>query len=104
METFIPFLVLGITGIVLGLGLALAFKYLAVEEDPRFEQLMEMLPGYNCGACGKPGCSGFATAIIEGEVNDLKLCKPCKPDAREGIKNYLAETQDADGNTIAVKA
>ena len=55
---------LGIAAI-LGFGLALADKFLKVEEDPRIEKATSMLPGANCGGCGFPGCSGYACALVE---------------------------------------
>ena len=53
-------------GLFLGLGLVLASRYLAVEVDPRIENVQDELPGANCGACGYPGCSGFAAAVVGG--------------------------------------
>lgn len=44
--------VLGGLGLLFGLVLALASKIFAVDEDPRKELLMEIMPGANCGACG----------------------------------------------------
>ena len=41
---------------VLGLGLGVADKYLKVEADVRVEKVTSLLPGYNCGGCGFPGC------------------------------------------------
>jgi len=58
-------IMLGISG-SFGLILALADRYLRVEEDPRLEVLEEKLPGTNCGACGEPGCVAFAQKLIEG--------------------------------------
>ncbi|MDR1126506.1 MAG: RnfABCDGE type electron transport complex subunit B [Treponema sp.] len=48
------------------LGFALGFfkKVFAVEQDPLAEQVRECLPGANCGACGFPGCDGYASAIV----------------------------------------
>jgi electron transport complex protein RnfB len=62
---------LGGLGFIAGLGLALASKKLAVEVDPRIEEIEDLLAGANCGACGYPGCSAFARAILakEAEVN-----------------------------------
>jgi len=57
---------LGILGMIFGLGLAIASDKFAVDVDPRVESINEILPGANCGACGKPGCSGFAQAVVEG--------------------------------------
>jgi Na+-translocating ferredoxin:NAD+ oxidoreductase subunit B len=36
--------------------------------DPREEEILEVLPGNNCGGCGFPGCSGLAAAIVKGEA------------------------------------
>ncbi len=61
-------------GIMTGLGLffatvlAVAYRFLRVEEDPRLEQVTDMLPGTNCGACGEPGCGAFAKALILSKV------------------------------------
>ncbi|HQE04664.1 MAG: Fe-S cluster domain-containing protein [Tepidanaerobacteraceae bacterium] len=59
---------MGGLGLALGGGLAIAFKKLAVETDPREEAVIGALPGANCGACGYPGCSGLAKAIVEGKA------------------------------------
>ncbi len=97
-------LVLGAIGVVLGLGLAIASKYLAVEVDSRVEDITKMLPGYNCGACGNPGCSGMAEQIVAGSVERLSVCKPGKPDQHfEPILKYLEEHPGQDGVVIKVK-
>lgn len=57
---------LGVSGFF-GVVLAVAFRWLKVEEDPRVEQVETMLPGTNCGACGQPGCRGFAESLVGGE-------------------------------------
>jgi Na+-translocating ferredoxin:NAD+ oxidoreductase RNF subunit RnfB len=38
----------------------------AVKEDPRIPQVLDLLPGANCGGCGYPGCSGMADALVKG--------------------------------------
>jgi electron transport complex protein RnfB len=57
---------LGAMGLIFGWILAFASKKLAVESDPRITEIIEVLPGANCGACGYPGCSGLAEAIVNG--------------------------------------
>ena len=59
---------MGGLGLILGGGLALASKKLAVKTDPRADAIIEALPGANCGACGYPGCSGLAKAIVENKA------------------------------------
>lgn len=59
---------LGGVGIVFGALLALAARFFAVKTDPRVDAVREVLPGVNCGACGYPGCTGFAEAVVEGSA------------------------------------
>lgn len=59
---------LGAIGFALGAGLSLAAKKFAVEVDPKEAAAQAVLPGANCGACGYPGCSGFAAAVARGEA------------------------------------
>ncbi|TYP57650.1 RnfABCDGE type electron transport complex subunit B [Thermosediminibacter litoriperuensis] len=59
---------MGGLSLLLGAGLAYASKKFAVETDPRVDAINEVLPGANCGACGYPGCSGLAAAVVEGNA------------------------------------
>lgn len=93
--------VLVISGLM-GLLLAVADKYLYVAVDERIETVTGMLPNANCGGCGYPGCPGFAEALVEGKAKKVSQCRPSKPDARERIKEYLANTPGPDGSTVNV--
>ncbi|SES65675.1 RnfABCDGE type electron transport complex subunit B [Anaerobranca gottschalkii] len=64
----IPILVIGGIGVVFGTMLAIASVIFAVEVDPRVDAINEILPGANCGACGYPGCGGFAEAVVGGKA------------------------------------
>ncbi len=88
---------------VLGFGLALGDKFLRVQEDPRIEEVTKLLPGANCGGCGYPGCSGFASAIVKGESASLTPCRVSKAETKEKIRQYLKETPGPDGSTLDVK-
>lgn len=66
---------LGAAGLVFGGFLALAAQKFKVEEDPKVAEILEVLPGANCGACGFPGCAGLASAIVKGEAP----CNVCIP-------------------------
>jgi len=76
MEILIAILVLGFLGLLFGVGLAIASKKLAVQVDPKLEELHHLLPGSNCGACGNPGCFGFAESLLSGKsaVNGCRVC------------------------------
>ncbi len=67
-DIIIPVISLGGLGLIFGGGLALASQKFAVEVDPLIEEVENALPGVNCGACGYPGCSSFAKAVVAGEV------------------------------------
>lgn len=83
-------LVVGLIGMVIGVVLAIASKVLFVKVDERVEIIHEMLPHFNCGACGTPGCSAFADALVNGGA-DVARCKPSKPEVKQAIKEKLVE-------------
>jgi len=61
-------------GFMAGLGLALASvlvianRRLFVYEDPKIDDVEELLPHSNCGACGTAGCRAFAEKLVTGEL------------------------------------
>ena len=55
-------------GLFFALILAVAYRFLRVNEDPRIEETEDLLPGSNCGACGQPGCHAFAEQLVGGRV------------------------------------
>lgn len=59
---------MGGLGLIFATGLAVASKKFHVEEDPRVSQVLEALPGANCGGCGFPGCAAFADAVAKGKA------------------------------------
>lgn len=61
-------LVVGLTGILIGLFLGAAGIKFKVKVDEKEEAVLKALPGNNCGGCGYPGCSGLAAAIAKGEA------------------------------------
>jgi len=75
-------------GVVFGIILGVAAKKFAVEVDPRVEELMKVMPGANCGACGLPGCGGFAEALVEGTVKP-SACSPGGASLQEKIAAIL---------------
>ena len=72
---------MALLGALLGSVLALASKKLAVDEDPRIDEVEELLPHANCGACGYPGCRPFAEVLVKGEEPPSK----CTVNSAEGV-------------------
>ncbi len=90
-------------GALFGGGLAFASKKFYVEVDPRVEEILEILPNANCGACGKPGCSGFAAAVVAGEV-DVADCIPGGSDTAKQIGAIMGvEAEEKEPMTAYVK-
>ena len=59
-------LMVGGTGLLIGILLGIAGKKFYVEVDERETKVREALPGNNC--CGYPGCDGAAAAVVKGEA------------------------------------
>lgn len=57
-------------GLTAGLAvvLAIANARWKVFEDPRIDEVQDMLPNSNCGACGLPGCRIFAEHVVAGKI------------------------------------
>lgn len=58
-----------------GIILAVASVVFAVPRDEKVEELKEVLPGANCGACGYSGCEGYASAMAHDGA-PVGLCSP----------------------------
>lgn len=59
-------------GLVLASVLAIANRRLYVFEDPRIDQVEDLLPHANCGACGEAGCRVFAEKLVKGETEPAR--------------------------------
>ena len=68
IQILIAVAVLGGMGAVLGGVLAASAHLFATQREVRLEQLLEALPGANCGACGYPGCAAYAKAVLDGKA------------------------------------
>jgi len=80
--------ILGGVGGVFAVLIALAHRRFYVYEDPRIENVTGLLPGNNCGACGFPGCRGFAENLVAGRTNPA-TCTVMSPDQREEVASLL---------------
>lgn len=94
-------IVLGCLGIIFGIGLAIASKKFHVEIDPKIEKIEEALPGANCGACGLPGCSGYAEAIVHSGA-DIHLCAPGGDEVAHEIAKIMGIKASKKERKIAV--
>ena len=65
-----------IIGLICAILLNVASQLMYVKVDERITQLTDVMPGSNCGACGYPGCSGYAAALVETQGVKTNLCTP----------------------------
>jgi electron transport complex protein RnfB len=91
-----------VLSVVLALLLSVASVVFAVEEDPRLQDIIDMLPNQNCGLCGNPGCKGMAESIL-AEESKLTQCKPGDQAMRDDIKEYLESHPNEAGEYVKVK-
>ena len=96
MDVLFPAIMLGGLGIIFGLMLAFAAKKFAVKIDDRVSRVREHLSGANCGACGYPGCDGYAAAVVAGKA-PCDLCRPAGSGAAKEIGKIMGvEVPDSE--------
>lgn len=75
-------------GLTLSVVLAVANRKLWIYEDPRIDEVEELLPSTNCGACGAAGCRTFAEDLISGDLEPAN-CTVNSKEMTEEIALYL---------------
>ena len=75
-------------GLMLAAVLLAANRLLFVYEDPRIDDVEEMLPKANCGACGTAGCRAFAEKVVKGEIDPAR-CTVNSKDMNQAIADFL---------------
>lgn len=91
-------LVLGGIGFFAALILYYVAQKFAVKDDMRVVKIERILPGVNCGGCGKAGCHDFATACAKANAEELD-----KLYCTVGGNKLMKEIADIMGYTITEK-
>lgn len=84
-------LIVGVVGLLIGVLLGVAGKFLAVPVDEKEVAVRELLPGNNCGGCGFPGCDGLAKAIANGEA-PVSQCPVASADAKAQMAKLMGQS------------
>jgi len=95
-------ILIGATGAIAAFILYFLSKKFEVTEDPRIAQVLEILPGANCGGCGHPGCGGFADACVKAASLEGLSCPVGKADVMKNIAAILGLTANESTPKIAV--
>lgn len=94
-------LCVGGIGCVSALALAVADRFLSAKEDPRIAEIINLLPGANCGVCGFAGCAGYARAIVL-DNEELTRCAPGGTAVAEAIAKYLGREAGSVEKRVAI--
>lgn len=98
MEVIIPIITMAVLGLIFSTGLVLAYQRLRVEEDPKIQEISEILPQANCGACGYSGCRAFAEAVVKGDI----AANGC-PVAGEDVAQQIADSLGVEAGEVIKK-
>lgn len=90
---------LGVTAAVILYFVAQKFK---VIEDPRIDQVNELLPAANCGGCGYAGCRQFAETIVRNKSLEGMNCPVGSEDTMKEVASLLGLEVDEQEKQIAV--
>lgn len=71
-----PVVAIGVLGLFFGFLLAFAAKAFYVYVDERVQDIWDILPHAECGACGYVGCMPYAKAIVLQGDDDITKCAP----------------------------
>ncbi|MBN1492868.1 MAG: RnfABCDGE type electron transport complex subunit B [Candidatus Omnitrophica bacterium] len=94
-NVLIPIVIVGASGLFFAFLIALAARIFRIDENPKIGQILNALPGINCGACGKAGCAAYAQSIIEEDA-PINLCTP-------GGEKVASEVAVLTGKTAAAR-
>lgn len=102
IKILFSFISVTLIGGALGIGLAFAARMLAVKKDERVSIVEEILPGSNCGACGFPGCSGYAEGIVNEDA-EITLCSPGGPTVLAKLAEIMGKEADSMGEKMVAQ-
>ena len=92
---------LALLGLLLAIVLYIVAQKFKVEEDPKIDVVEALLPGANCGGCGKAGCRAFAEAAVKEGLGNL-FCPVGGNAAMQNVAQALGQTIEAKEPQVAV--
>ena len=90
-------------GLLFGALLGVTGRVFKVPSNPKVEALRECLPGANCGACGYPGCDGYAAAVGEGKA-EVGACAVGGPACAAKMGEIMGVSVNAAKRMVATVA
>lgn len=68
--------------------LILSFILVSIDTSNEDDEILNHLPGLNCGTCGFGSCKGMMEAIKKDKNNYLK-CRPLRGEKKEELEKIL---------------
>lgn len=102
-EILFPVFIVSGIGLVAGLILSVASIVMSVKKNDKTEEILNALPGANCGACGFSGCEGYAKALSEGKSKP-GLCIPGGQATSDKISKILGINSAKTEKKVALVA
>lgn len=95
-------LVLSITGAIFAVVLYFVAQKFKVVEDPLIDEVAAVLPGANCGGCGKAGCRAMAEAFVKQGNMDGLACPAGGADVAKKVAELLGCVPEEKEPQVAV--
>lgn len=73
-----------------------------VFEDPRIDEIQEVLPAANCGGCGFAGCRNLAEALVKADTFEGLYCPVGGAPVMEEAAKILGKSASVVEPTVAV--
>ena len=89
-------------GIIAAIILFFIAKKFNVYENPKIDEIENILPAANCGGCGYPGCRNFAENCVKAENLDDLYCPVGGNDLMENVAKMLGKEIVAKDPLVAV--
>jgi len=104
MSTTILFTIISLSaiGAIAAIILYFVAQKFKVYEDPRIDQVEEILPAANCGGCGYPGCRGFAEAMVKADDLSPFYCPVGGNETMTQAAEILGKAVEAKDPLVAV--
>lgn len=93
---------LGAMGVVAAIILFFVAQKFKVFEDPRIDEVEEVLPSANCGGCGYAGCRAFAESMVKAGNMEGFNCPVGGAEVMQQVAAILGLVADVTEPKIAV--
>ena len=101
-EIVLSALALGVLGAICAVVLFFVAKKFDVPENPQVEEINNLLPQANCGACGQAGCKQFALQIVDKQGLEGLYCPVGGQILMERIASKLGVSSEVRERKVAV--